>query len=106
MMNSFSIVENEPIHQSSIKDLRIHEFMHMVIDIFFLNGAVKPFEMGIVVGLPHPRMPMDHAATDDLFREPRGKLGAMVGLKRLERKGHRAPSSFHEPERTVGIDPE
>jgi hypothetical protein len=57
-MRSFSVVPDEPGNQSAIELIGRDQQLLMVINEFFLNGPIKPFDVGIHLGSLGMGMPM------------------------------------------------
>ena len=57
-MRSFSVVPDEPRDQLAIELIGGDQQLLMVIDEFFLNGAVKTFHVGIHLGSSGIGMPV------------------------------------------------
>ena len=57
-MRSFSVVPDEPGNQMAIELIGDKQQLFMIIDKFFLNGSIKPFDMSIHFGRSGISVPM------------------------------------------------
>jgi len=49
-VDSPGIVPDKPIHQAKVEFLGINQLVQMVINVFFLDGFVESFDMGVHLG--------------------------------------------------------
>ena len=63
------------------------DIIRQSIQIFFLEGAVEPFDMGIVIRLADPRVAV---FLFHLLNKPCADLRAVVGLEHVEWEGSRS----------------
>lgn len=82
------------------------ETLRNAIDALILDGAIKPFKMGVVVWGPDARMSVTEAALDDALGEPLRELAAVVGLDGLEIEGRGELSALDEGKAAMGRDAE
>jgi hypothetical protein len=57
-MRSFSVIPDEPRDERGVELIGGDEQFLMVINELLLNGAIKPFDMGIHLGSSRIAMPM------------------------------------------------
>lgn len=86
-MRSFGIVPQEPLHELPIEDSEVvgKRFL-VIIGTFFLNGAVKPLNVGVHLRMFGVGMKVNQLDAFDILSEMLLKLTAVVRLETHERE--------------------
>ena len=84
-MDPFCVVEQEPFHEGDVEAFEIEKESLMIVNEFFLNGAVEAFDVGV-----HLRGLGVGVVVDDLqFKEPLSKVFLELGAVVREYECHR-----------------
>ena len=84
-MDPFGVVEEEPVHEFLVEARKVEEERIVIVDEFFLDGAVEAFDVGVHLRCSGVRVVVSDLELEQSFSEHFLPLGTVV----REHKGRR-----------------